>query len=177
MYICWNVWQLNLINVYLYFLCCSYALNTSICRAKILVKYFGEEFGPDGCRMYFSLISPCLLSFNEIIHAHSSFMWCEFLNGMTVVSQIFKRCSVILTWGAVGSHVTAKNIGRCGTCIFNGSISNLSRQAFYESNWLVTSGVTSVLMALLKCMISRKTQLCLWVCSKLKTWVYNYKLP
>uniref|UniRef100_A0A0E0DM44 DNA 3'-5' helicase n=1 Tax=Oryza meridionalis TaxID=40149 RepID=A0A0E0DM44_9ORYZ len=31
--------------------CFHYALNTSICRAKILVKYFGEEFGPDGCRM------------------------------------------------------------------------------------------------------------------------------
>ncbi|KAF8762605.1 hypothetical protein HU200_009130 [Digitaria exilis] len=31
--------------------CFHYALNTSMCRAKILVKYFGEEFGPDGCRM------------------------------------------------------------------------------------------------------------------------------
>uniref|UniRef100_A0A0E0KYK1 ATP-dependent DNA helicase n=1 Tax=Oryza punctata TaxID=4537 RepID=A0A0E0KYK1_ORYPU len=31
--------------------CFHYALSTSICRAKILVKYFGEEFGPDGCRM------------------------------------------------------------------------------------------------------------------------------
>ncbi|TVU17808.1 hypothetical protein EJB05_33865, partial [Eragrostis curvula] len=28
-----------------------YALNTSTCRAKILVKYFGEEFGPDGCHV------------------------------------------------------------------------------------------------------------------------------
>ncbi|XP_062180440.1 ATP-dependent DNA helicase Q-like SIM [Phragmites australis] len=31
--------------------CFHYALNTSTCRAKILVKYFGEEFGPDGCRV------------------------------------------------------------------------------------------------------------------------------
>uniref|UniRef100_A0A452Y0J2 ATP-dependent DNA helicase RecQ zinc-binding domain-containing protein n=1 Tax=Aegilops tauschii subsp. strangulata TaxID=200361 RepID=A0A452Y0J2_AEGTS len=31
--------------------CFHYALNTSTCRAKILVKYFGEEFGPDGCKM------------------------------------------------------------------------------------------------------------------------------
>ncbi|KAJ1254329.1 hypothetical protein BS78_K087100 [Paspalum vaginatum] len=31
--------------------CFHYSLNTSTCRAKILVKYFGEEFGPDGCRM------------------------------------------------------------------------------------------------------------------------------
>lgn len=31
--------------------CFHYALNTSTCRAKILVKYFGEEFGPDGCQM------------------------------------------------------------------------------------------------------------------------------
>lgn len=31
--------------------CFQYALNTSTCRAKILVKYFGEEFGPDGCQM------------------------------------------------------------------------------------------------------------------------------
>nr|CAB3463939.1 unnamed protein product [Digitaria exilis] len=31
--------------------CFHYALNTSTCRAKILVKYFGEEFGPGGCRM------------------------------------------------------------------------------------------------------------------------------
>uniref|UniRef100_A0ACD5TXJ7 Uncharacterized protein n=2 Tax=Avena sativa TaxID=4498 RepID=A0ACD5TXJ7_AVESA len=31
--------------------CFHYALNTSTCRAKILVKYFGEDFGPDGCQM------------------------------------------------------------------------------------------------------------------------------
>jgi len=31
--------------------CFHYSLNTSTCRAKILVKYFGEDFGPDGCRM------------------------------------------------------------------------------------------------------------------------------
>ncbi|WVZ96310.1 hypothetical protein U9M48_041966 [Paspalum notatum var. saurae] len=31
--------------------CFHYSLNTSKCRAKILVKYFGEEFGPDGCHM------------------------------------------------------------------------------------------------------------------------------
>lgn len=31
--------------------CFHYALNTSTCRAKILVKYFGEEFGPDRCQM------------------------------------------------------------------------------------------------------------------------------
>ncbi|KAM0823751.1 hypothetical protein ACQ4PT_070663 [Festuca glaucescens] len=31
--------------------CFHYALNTSTCRAKILVKYFGEELGPDGCQM------------------------------------------------------------------------------------------------------------------------------
>ncbi|VAH02299.1 unnamed protein product [Triticum turgidum subsp. durum] len=31
--------------------CFHYALNTSTCRARILVKYFGEEFGPDGCQM------------------------------------------------------------------------------------------------------------------------------
>ncbi|KAL6607826.1 hypothetical protein ACP70R_040889 [Stipagrostis hirtigluma subsp. patula] len=31
--------------------CFHYALNTSTCRAKLLVKYFGEEFGPDGCRV------------------------------------------------------------------------------------------------------------------------------
>ena len=42
------------------FLCCSYSLNTSTCRAKILVKYFGEEFGPDRCDMYF-ILPPCLL--------------------------------------------------------------------------------------------------------------------
>ncbi|KAL6840962.1 hypothetical protein ACP4OV_029222 [Aristida adscensionis] len=30
--------------------CFNYALNTSTCRAKVLVKYFGEEFGPDGCQ-------------------------------------------------------------------------------------------------------------------------------
>uniref|UniRef100_A0A0A9DLW2 Uncharacterized protein n=1 Tax=Arundo donax TaxID=35708 RepID=A0A0A9DLW2_ARUDO len=32
--------------------CFHYALNTSTCRAKILVKYYGEEFGPDGCHVY-----------------------------------------------------------------------------------------------------------------------------
>ncbi|CAL4895671.1 unnamed protein product [Urochloa decumbens] len=31
--------------------CFHYSLNTSTCRAKILVKYFGEEFGPDRCDM------------------------------------------------------------------------------------------------------------------------------
>lgn len=31
--------------------CFHYSLNTSTCRAKILVKYFDEEFGPDGCHM------------------------------------------------------------------------------------------------------------------------------
>ncbi|CAL4917369.1 unnamed protein product [Urochloa decumbens] len=31
--------------------CSHYSLNTSTCRAKILVKYFGEEFGPDRCDM------------------------------------------------------------------------------------------------------------------------------
>ncbi|XP_015693330.1 ATP-dependent DNA helicase Q-like SIM isoform X2 [Oryza brachyantha] len=31
--------------------CFHYALNTSVCRARILVKYFGEEFGPDRCHM------------------------------------------------------------------------------------------------------------------------------
>ncbi|KAM0838249.1 hypothetical protein ACQ4PT_061101 [Festuca glaucescens] len=31
--------------------CFHYALNTSTCRAKILVKYFGEELVPDGCQM------------------------------------------------------------------------------------------------------------------------------
>ncbi|XP_066364352.1 LOW QUALITY PROTEIN: ATP-dependent DNA helicase Q-like SIM [Miscanthus floridulus] len=31
--------------------CFHYSLNTSTCRAKILVKYFGEDFGHDGCRM------------------------------------------------------------------------------------------------------------------------------
>ncbi|KAG8084718.1 hypothetical protein GUJ93_ZPchr0010g7823 [Zizania palustris] len=31
--------------------CFHYALNTSVCRAKTLVKYFGEEFGPEGCHM------------------------------------------------------------------------------------------------------------------------------
>ncbi|KAK3140714.1 hypothetical protein QOZ80_5AG0404780 [Eleusine coracana subsp. coracana] len=31
--------------------CFHYALNTSTCRAKILVKYFGEEFGPAGCHV------------------------------------------------------------------------------------------------------------------------------
>uniref|UniRef100_A0ACD5TX96 Uncharacterized protein n=1 Tax=Avena sativa TaxID=4498 RepID=A0ACD5TX96_AVESA len=41
--------------------CFHYALNTSTCRAKILVKYFGEDFGPDGCQMYFSTFSMYLL--------------------------------------------------------------------------------------------------------------------
>ncbi|KAM0853025.1 hypothetical protein ACQ4PT_051371 [Festuca glaucescens] len=31
--------------------CFHYALNTSTCRAKILVKYFGEELGLEGCQM------------------------------------------------------------------------------------------------------------------------------
>ncbi|CAN6340641.1 unnamed protein product [Urochloa humidicola] len=31
--------------------CFHYSLNTSTCRARILVKYFGEEFGPDRCDM------------------------------------------------------------------------------------------------------------------------------
>ncbi|RCV15175.1 hypothetical protein SETIT_3G037100v2 [Setaria italica] len=31
--------------------CFHYSLNTSTCRAKILVKYFGEEFGPHRCDM------------------------------------------------------------------------------------------------------------------------------
>ncbi|KAG0479833.1 hypothetical protein HPP92_010691 [Vanilla planifolia] len=31
--------------------CFRYGLNTAICRAKILVNYFGEDFRNDGCRL------------------------------------------------------------------------------------------------------------------------------
>ncbi|KAJ3669536.1 hypothetical protein LUZ60_011486 [Juncus effusus] len=31
--------------------CYRYGMNTATCRAKILVKYFGEEFGPEGCHL------------------------------------------------------------------------------------------------------------------------------
>ncbi|XP_072955396.1 ATP-dependent DNA helicase Q-like SIM [Typha angustifolia] len=31
--------------------CFRYAMSTATCRAKTLVKYFGEEFGPEGCHL------------------------------------------------------------------------------------------------------------------------------
>ena len=53
------------------FLCCSYSLNTSTCRAKILVKYFGEEFGPDRCDMYFSTSSMSPIQIKDVLLAIS----------------------------------------------------------------------------------------------------------
>lgn len=31
---------------------CSYGMNTSCCRTKILVEYFGEDFGDKKCLLY-----------------------------------------------------------------------------------------------------------------------------
>jgi hypothetical protein len=79
------------------------------------VKYFGEDFGPDGCHMYFSTSSTSLLiQIKDALHAIS-------FESVFLIADIFYS---------------------------------------YICFSLLTSGVTSVLMALLKCMISRKKRLC-----------------
>jgi len=61
------------------FLCRSYSLNTSTCRAKILVKYFGEDFGHDGCCMYFSTSSLLFLYKSRMHFLQSHVKLCPYL--------------------------------------------------------------------------------------------------
>lgn len=84
-----HVYLLNVkgLKLVAFFFCRSYSLNTSICRAKVLVKYFGEDFGPDGCRMYFSTSSMTLL----LIHIKDALLAisCE---TAFLIADIFYKC-------------------------------------------------------------------------------------
>ncbi|GJN36042.1 hypothetical protein PR202_gb24867 [Eleusine coracana subsp. coracana] len=72
--------------------CFHYALNTSTCRAKILVKYFGEEFGPDGCHVPVVLN---IIYFSILYLIHSFDLRCDICINGPPQKHDFKEESVL----------------------------------------------------------------------------------